>query len=168
MLTTLRSRLAGATIVVLSLAALGDGARAAEKKVALDAVPAAVLDAVKARFKDAALLAAEEETEGGKRLYEVRLKTKEGQTVEVSATPEGALVTIEKTIDVKDLPAPARTAVEGKYPKATLKRVEEVTKVTKGVEALAHYEVLLVTAEKKKLEVLVTPAGELLPDEDDD
>jgi hypothetical protein len=50
--------------------------RADEKKVALDKVPKAVLDAVKARFPDAKLVGAAEEMEEGKAVYEIAITNK--------------------------------------------------------------------------------------------
>lgn len=150
--------------VVVSLLA-GMMARAddeKEEKVPLDKVPKAVLDAVKAKFKDAKLISAQKENENGKLLYEINLKVK-GQTIEVSATPDGKIVSIEKTIAVKDLPKPVAEALEKKYPKATLKKAEEVTEGEK-----VSYEVLLVTADKKTLEVVFDPKGKVLEEENKD
>jgi hypothetical protein len=56
-------------------------------------------------------------------------------------------------------------ALEGKYPRATYKIVEEIVKVEKNQEKLAYYEVLLVTAGKDTLEVLVTPEGRIVKEE---
>jgi uncharacterized membrane protein YkoI len=133
-----------------------------EEKVPLDKVPKAVIDAVKAKYKDAELVSAEKENENGKVVYEINIKVK-GQTIEVSATPDGKIVSIEKTITVKDLPKAVAEALDGKYPKATIKKVEEITHGEK-----LSYEVLLVTADKKTLEVVFDPAGKVLEEEKKD
>ena len=52
--------------------------------------------------------------------------------------------------------------LEDKYPKATYKMIEEVYKVKDKEEKLEYYEVAVVTAEKKKLEVLVAPDGKIV------
>ena len=69
-------------------------------------------------------------------------------------------------IAAKDLPKVVAEALEEKYPKATYKVYEEMTKVTDGKEAIAYYEVLLVTADKKTLEVEVSPEGKILKTEE--
>jgi uncharacterized membrane protein YkoI len=133
-----------------------------EEKVPLDKVPKAVIDAVKAKFKDAELVGAEKENENGKVIYEINLKVK-GQTIEVSVTPDGKIVSIEKTITIKDLPKAVAEALDSKYPKATIKIVEEVTEGGK-----TNYEVLLVTADKKTLEVVFDPTGKVVKEETKD
>jgi uncharacterized membrane protein YkoI len=152
---------AGVVLGALSgMTARADEAK--EEKVPLDKVPKAVLDAVKAKFKDAELVGAEKENEKGKVIYEINLKVK-GQTIEVSATPDGKIVSIEKTISVKDLPKAVAEALDSKYPKATIKIVEEITHGEK-----LSYEVLLVTADKKTLEVVFDPEGKVLEEEKKD
>jgi len=133
-----------------------------EEKVPLDKVPKAVLDVVKAKFKDAKLVSAEKEKHNDKVVYEINLKVKD-QTIEVSATADGKIVSIEKTIAVKDLPKPVAETLERKYPRATIKIVEEVLEGEK-----VSYEVLLVTADKKTLEVVFDPKGKVLEEEKKD
>ena len=84
----------------------------------------------------------------------------------MTLTPEGEILLIEKTIPAKDLPKPVAKTLEEKYPKATYKIVEEIIKLQKKEEKLAYYEVLLVTAEKKKLEVEVSAEGKIIKVED--
>jgi hypothetical protein len=151
--------------VIFAFAATAGGARADEEKVPLDKVPRAVLDAVKKRFPDAEVKGAEKETEDGKTVYEIAIKNK-GQNIEVTLTPEGTLTEIEKQIEAKDLPKAVSEALDKKYPKATFKTIEEVIKVKDGKENLEYYEVLLVTAEKKKFEVSVSPEGKIVKEED--
>lgn len=130
-----------------------------EEKVPLDKVPEAVLKAVKARFKGAELVSAQTEKEDGKTIYEINLKDK-GQSVDVSLTPDGTIVSIERTIAAKDLPKPVRDALDSKYPKAEFKIVEELTEKGK-----TNYEVLLVTAEKKIFEVVLDKNGKIIKEE---
>lgn len=152
-------------VAVAGLMGTFAGARADEEKVPLDKLPKAVVEAVKKRFPDAQLVSAEKETEDGKTVFEVNIKNK-GQTIEVTLTPEGTIVEIEKQIEAKDLPKTVAEALEKKFPKATFKVIEEVIKVKDGKEGLAYYEVLLVTAEMKKLEVAVTADGKITKEED--
>jgi uncharacterized membrane protein YkoI len=153
--------LAGTVSALLLLAVV---VRGDEEKVSLDKVPRPIMEAVKARFKDAAVTGASKETEDGKLVYEVTIKHK-GQNIDVTLTPEGEVLMIEKEITAKDLPRAAARALEEKYPRATYKIVEEIVKVEKKVEKLAYYEVLLVTADKKTLEVQVTAEGKIVNEE---
>lgn len=152
------------TSLVVSLVVVLPVAGADEEKVPLDKLPKAVLDAVKARFPEAKLVAAEKETEDGKTLYEVAITDKE-QKIDVTVV-DGKIVEIEKQITAKDLPKAITAALEAKYPKATYKIIEEIIKVKDGVEKLEYYEVLLVTAEKKKLEVVLALDGKITKEED--
>jgi hypothetical protein len=136
--------------------------QAGEEKVALDKLPKAVLDAAKAKFPDAELVGGGKEEEDGKVTYEVSLKDK-GQKVDVELTADGTILVIEKAISVKNLPKEVAEALEHKHPKATIKRVEEITKQDK----IAAYEVLLVTARKKRIwEVTFDPSGKFVKQEE--
>jgi uncharacterized membrane protein YkoI len=152
----------GLALCVFVAVIAGVAARADDKeeKVPLDKLPKAVLKAVKDKFKDAELVSAQTEKEDDKLLYEVNLKDK-GKTVEVTVTPDGKIVSIERTLDAKDLPRPVTEAIDRKYPKAEYKRVEEVTE--KGE---TNFEVLLVTADKKKIEVVLDRTGKILKEEE--
>jgi uncharacterized membrane protein YkoI len=150
--------------VVVSLLA-GMMARAdedKEEKVPLDKLPKAVVKAVKDKFKDAKLVSAQKENENGKIAYEINLTLK-GDKIEATVTPEGKIVSSEKTIQVKDLPKPVAEALEKKYPRAAIKKAEEVTEGEK-----VSYEVLLVTADKKTMEVVFDPKGKVLKEEKKD
>jgi len=153
-------RLSAAALVVLMVTALGASADdEKEEKVPLDKVPKAVLDAVKAKFPKAKLVSAEKEKEDGKLVYEINIKD-DGKTVEVTVTPEGKIVSVEKTIKEKDLPEAVTEAFKKKYPGATVKLVEEVVKGQK-----VYYELQIVTKDKKKLEVEFDPKGKFLKEE---
>ncbi len=143
-------------LVALSLAAI---ASADEEKIPLDKLPKVVLDAVKAKFPDAELTGAEKDDENGKIQFEVALKHK-GHKYEVIVTPEGKIVAIEKEIAIKDLPKAVTAALAEKYPKATYKKAEEITKGEK-----LSYEVLLVTAQNTQVEVVLDPSGKILEEE---
>jgi hypothetical protein len=154
----------GSAIVMGCLVML---AVADEEKVPISKLPEKVVSAVKARFAGAELVSAEKETENGETVFEVVIKYK-GSTIEVTLKPDGTITEIEKEITAKDLPKVVSEALEKKFAKATIKKVEEVTKVDKKVEKLAYYEVLLVTAEKKTLEVSVAPDGKIVKEEKKD
>jgi uncharacterized membrane protein YkoI len=158
----MRTRFLGGSLAALmAVLVLAAGAWADEKeeKVPLDKVPKAVLDAVKAKYPGAELTGAEKESENGKVVYEVALKFK-GQKIEATFTPEGTLVSVERVIDAKDLPKPVSEALDAKYPKATIKLAEEETK-----DGKVTYEVLLVTQDKKTVEVVLDAQGKVLKEE---
>jgi uncharacterized membrane protein YkoI len=150
--------IAGALVSMLA----GAAARADEEKegkVPLDKVPKAVLDAVKAKFKGAELVSAQTEKEDGKLVYEINLKH-EGHSIDMTLTPAGKIISIEKTITAKDLPKAVAEAIDSKYPKSTFKKVEEIIEGGKTT-----YEVLLVTGDKKTIEVVVDPTGKIVKEE---
>jgi uncharacterized membrane protein YkoI len=146
--------------VMAGIAAKADDDK--EEKVPLDKVPKAVLKAVKAKFNGAELVSAQMERGDGKVLYEINLKDK-GHTVDVSVTPDGKIVSIERTIAAKDLPRPVAQAINSKYPKAEYKRIEEITEGGK-----TSYEVLLVTADNKTIEVVLDRDGKIVKEETKD
>jgi hypothetical protein len=152
---------------LVGLCLLATTTRGDEEKVALDKVPKAVLDAVKAKFTGAEMVGASKEVEDGKTVYEISVKLK-GQHIDVTLKPDGTITLIEKEIAAKDVPGVVTKALETKYPKATWKKAEEVFKVESKTEKLAYYEVLLVTVDKKTFEVQVDPSGKLVNEEKKD
>jgi len=136
-----------------------------EEKVPLDKLPKAVTEAVKKRFPDAELVSAEKEKADDKTVYEVAIKNKD-QKIEVTATEDGKIIEIEKEIEAKSLPKAVNETLEKKYPKATYKKIEEITKVKDGKDEPVYYEVLLETADKKKLEVSISAEGKVTEEED--
>lgn len=148
-----RQSLAG---IVFLVVAVGMTVRGGEEKVSLDKVPKAALEAVKAKFKGAELVGAVSAKEGKKVVYEITLTHRE-QKIEVSVTPEGKIVSIEKTLAAKDLPRPVAEAVHSKYPKSKYEKVEEISEGDKK-----SYEVVLVTAAEKRIEMVLDGDGKIL------
>jgi uncharacterized membrane protein YkoI len=145
-------------IALLAVVAL-TAAWADEEKVPLDKLPKAVTDAVKAKFEGAELVKASKEKEDGKELYEVVIKHK-GHNIDVTVTPEGKIASVEKEIEAKDLPKPVSEALDAKYPKATIKKAEEVSEGDN-----LTYEALIVTADNKTIEVVLDPKGKIVKEE---
>ncbi len=83
-----------------------------------------------------------------------------GHNIDVTLTPEGKITTFEKLIDAKDFPKAVTEALDRKYPKATVKKAEEVTENDKVV-----YEALIVTADDKTIEVVLDPQGKIVKEE---
>jgi len=138
----------------------GVSAEEKEEKIPLDKLPAKVKEALKAKYPEGKLLSAEKEEENKKIQFEVVVEDK-GAKLEVVLKEDGTIVAVEKAITIKDLPKEVTDALEAKYPKATYKVVEEITKGEK-----ISYEVLLVTAETKTFEVVLDPKGKILETEE--
>jgi uncharacterized membrane protein YkoI len=153
-------------VVALLLFAVGL-AGAADEKVPLDKVPAKVMEAVKARFPGAEITSVEKETEDGKVVYDIELKHKD-RKYEMDIQEDGTVLEIEKEIAAKDLPEAVTKALNAKYPNATIKEVMEMTKINGKEEKLYGYEVELVTADEKKLEIEFAPDGKILKSEKSD
>lgn len=151
---------------LLATALLAPLAHAGEEKIELDKLPKAVKDAVTKRFPKAKLIeAAKEEDDKKKVEYEVTLK--DGETkYDVMLTPEGAITLIEKTIAVSDLPKAVSAAIAKAYLNAKVTLAEEMTVVKDGKESLDHYEAVVETADKKTLELEVSPDGTIKKTED--
>ncbi len=152
---------AGTTLALLILGAI---AQSGEEKVALGKLPKPVIHAVKARFKGAQVTGASQETEDGKSVYEVTIRH-DGQKADVTLSPQGEILLIEKEIVAQNLPEMVSKALEERYPKATYRVAEQIIKVEREKEKLAYYEVLLATSERNLLEVQVTVEGKIVNEE---
>ena len=141
---------------------MGVSGLASAGEVPIHKVPKPVMETVTTRFKDAKVIgSAEEKAENGNTVYEVSLD-RHGRNIDVTLTPTGSLVSIEQEIVFKELPAAVASTLEKRYPKAKYKMVEEFYKMEKGKEVLAHYEALLMDANKHALSVEVAANGKVL------
>jgi uncharacterized membrane protein YkoI len=147
-------------VAILALSSFAIAWADDEEKVPLDKLPKAVTEAVKKKFPKAELVAASKETEDGKTEYEVTIKD-DGKKIDVTLTAEGTILGLEKEIAAKDLPKAVTETLDSKYPKATIKVAEEIIKIKDGKEIFEHYEVTLVTAEKKTIEVILSADGKI-------
>lgn len=138
-------------------------AQAQEEPVPQDKIPRVVMDALLARFPKATIDKSTKAKEGDDVVYDLEF-TQEGRKGEADITEKGAYINYERAIAAKDLPKAVRDAVEKRYPKATLKEIMEETEVKERNERLAAYEIVLVTADKKEVEVKVSPEGMILED----
>jgi uncharacterized membrane protein YkoI len=130
----------------------------AQEKLTADKLPAKVAAAVKGRFPGAEFTSITKEKEGNDIVYDIELK-QQGRKYEMDIKEDGTIIEIEKQVFNKDVPAAITKAVTAKYPGSTIEEVMEVNKVNGKVETPDHYEVTLVTADKKKLEVEVSLDG---------
>jgi hypothetical protein len=159
-------RTAVCVAALVTAALVASVGRADEEKVPLDRLPKAVADAVKKRFPRLdAKEATKEVTEDKKTVYEVTV-TEGRKKIDVTLTPEGVIVMVEKEIDRNDLPEAVAAAIDAKYPDAAYKICEEIMPVKDGEEKLESYEVLLETKDKKLVEVVVSPEGKITKTEE--
>jgi hypothetical protein len=148
-------------VTALALLVLATPGAAFAENVPLHHVPKPVLDAVAGRFAGARIVGAQKERRARGFDYEVTIKH-EGKNIDVTLTPEGAMRLIKTEIAAPDVPAPIVKALAETYPQATYDVVESVTTVHGQQETLAYYEVDLVTAQRKSVEVRVTADGRIL------
>jgi uncharacterized membrane protein YkoI len=134
------------------------------EKVPVDKVPKKVMAAVKDRFPGAKIRSVEKEIEDGKVVYDVEV-TQEGRKYEMDIAEDGTVIDIEKEVAAKDLSEAVRAAVEAKYPKAKLKEIMEVNKVKDDKETPDHYEIIIVTAGNREMEITVSLDGKTIKGE---
>ena len=137
--------------------------RAQEEAVPPDKIPRAVMEALLAKFPMAKIDKCTKAKEGNDVVYDIEFK-QVARKCEADIKENGTYINYEKAIEVKDLPKAVRDAIEKRYPKATLTEVMEETEVMGKDKKLSAYEVVLVTADKKDVEVRVSPDGKILED----
>jgi hypothetical protein len=163
-----RLRYLASGLVVAALAVFlvaGSDARGQDKedKLDLDKIPKAVMDALKAKFPKAEIHKWTKAKEGDDIIYDIEFK-QEGRKCEADIKENGTYINYEKEIAAKDLPKAVSDAIRKRYPRATLKEVMEETEVKGKDEKLSAYEVVLVTADKKDVELRLSPEGKFLED----
>jgi hypothetical protein len=140
-------------------AAVGiDLAYADEIAVPLDKLPKAVAEAVTKKYPKAEFVKAMKEEEDGKIGYEVTVK-ENGKSIDITLGSDGEIESLEKVIDLKELPKAVVDAIEKQYPKAAHKSAEALYEVEDGKEELEFYEVQLKTKEGEEIEVKVKSDG---------
>lgn len=134
-----------------------------EESVALDKVPKAIIDAVKAKFPKAELVSGgTEEGDDGKTVYEISIKD-QGTNIDVTLTTDAKIIEVEKEIAADKINKEVKKTLDTEYPKATIKKAEEITKGD-----TVAFEFLLETADKKVVEVKIDPKGKILETEQKD
>ena len=147
-----------ALLLVAGFVLTGAAARADDKEI-----PKKVMDALKAKFPKAVIDKWTKEKEGDAVVYDIEFK-ENGRKCEADIKEDGTYVNYEREIAAKDLPKVVTDAVEKKYPKATMKEIMEIMEVKGKEDKLEGYEINLVTADKKEVEVTVAPDGKILED----
>ena len=152
------------TVVLAGLFLAMTVAKAQDKgKPDLGRIPEKAMDALKAKFPNPGIHKWTKEKEGNIVLYDIEFK-QGGRKFEADIKEDGTVRNWEKEIPVRDLPDAVRKAVDAKYRKATLKEVMAITAVKEDKDAPEGYEIVLETADKKGVEVMVAPDGKVLED----
>jgi hypothetical protein len=151
-----------ATTVLLLAAAARAQTDSAEKKLKKAEVPAPVLEAVTRKYPKAKLRNFGEETDEGKKVYEVELTSGKDQ-VSIDVSPEGKILAEETAIAPAALPAPIKAALQSsKYKGWRIARAETVVHDEKP--DTLEYEVV-VQSKKEKFEVVLDGAGKITKEE---
>jgi len=137
----------------LTLAAMAAIAGAAEKKVAMKDLPAAVQQTVQDQAKGAEIKGLSQETEKGKTSYEVETMVN-GKHRDFVVDAKGAVTEIEEETAIDSIPAAAKAAIEKKAAGGKIGRVETMTRGN-----ATFYEAAYTNKDGKKREVLVKPGG---------
>jgi hypothetical protein len=106
------------TILMMSLIAV---AAAAEKKIKMEDMPAAVQQAVKDQSKGAVIRGFAQEVESGKTLYEMQL-TVDGHAKDVTFDGAGKVVSVEEEVPLESIAVPAREAIQKAVERASCRR----------------------------------------------
>ena len=153
----LRGLLLGATLTILAVTFVWAG----DEKIPIDKLPKEVVKAVSTKFPKIKMVSAVKATADGKTTFEVTLKSGEFR-IDVNVTSDGKILQIEKEMPFKDLPKPVSEAFHAKYPKANVKRVEELIKDDKTIS----FEILCETTAKKTVEAYFEPGGKFIQEKD--
>jgi len=130
-------------------------------KLHLDKVPKKVMNALKSKFPGAEIYKWTREKEGDIVVYDFEFK-QGNQDFEADIKEDGTIHNWEKAIGAGDLPEAVKTAVRKKYPHSILKEIMVITAIKDGKDVLEGYEIVLETVNKKEVEVMVAPDGEIL------
>lgn len=124
-----------------------------ETQIGKKDVPASVLAAFAKAYPNATVKGYTREVERDQTMYEVECL--EGKTHrDVTYSPDGKLLLVEESIDMKDVPPAVRQALEKKYPKAKVQLAEKLMD-GKTVE----YEFHLTTPDGKEVEAKFDAQG---------
>ena len=135
------------------MAALGVAAAAAEKKLDMKDLPAAVQKTVQDQTKGAEIQGLSRETENGKTSYEIETMVN-GKHRDFVVDAKGAVVEVEVETALDSIPAPAKAAIGKKAAGGKIGRVETMTR-----GGATFYEAGYTGKDGKRHSVLVKPDG---------
>jgi uncharacterized membrane protein YkoI len=138
---------------LVAFAALATGALAAEKKITVGDLPAAVQKTVQDQAKGAEIKGISKETEKGVTQYEVETLLN-GKHRDFNVDTKGALVVVEEETTLDSISGAAKAAIQRKVGGGKLGIVEIMTK-----GSATFYEAAYTSKDGKKHELLVKPDG---------
>ena len=151
-------RLIACAILVFSV----NDVRAEDEKIPLDKVPAAIKEAVKAKYPKAEIVSAEKGDVDGTKVFEFKLK--EGaKEWEAAYTPDAKFHSSEEPLKESDLPANIKEAFSKKYGDVKFVSAERET-TGEGDKAKVIYEIIFEKG-KDKLEAQFDPDGKFIAEE---
>jgi uncharacterized membrane protein YkoI len=155
--TQLRSVNMSTNIYYLALPALlvAGGVSAADQRVKMENLPAAVQKTVQEQSKGGTIRGLSKEIEDGKTFYEAELKVN-GHNKDLLIDPAGSVVEVEEEVALDSVPAAVKEAIQKHAAKGKIVIVESVSKN----DTLVAYEAKIKTAGKTS-EVRVNPDGSL-------
>jgi uncharacterized membrane protein YkoI len=134
----------------------------AEKKLKQSEVPKAVLGAVTRKYPRAKLEKFGQETDEGKPIYEVEIRSGQDK-VSIDVSPEGKILAEETTIPTSALPVPVKAGLAAsKYKGWKIARAEKV--ITEEKEDAPSYEVI-VKSQHERFEVVLAQDGRITKEE---
>jgi hypothetical protein len=129
-------------------------------------IPKKVMDGLKAKFPKPEIDKWAKEKEGEIFIYDFEFK-QGGQKFEADIKEDGTIHNWEKAITIRDLPTAVRMTIDKMYPKARLQEIMQITAMKDSKDELEGYEIVLITNDKKDVEVTVAPDGKILEDSTD-
>jgi hypothetical protein len=143
------------------LTGYSNGADGGTTEIPLTQVPRPVVETVKKLFPDAQFQSASQGMGENKLFYDVYIKVKT-QNIWITCDAGGGLLVVDREIGLKDLPRPVSDMLHRRYPKATIRLVNEIAE-----GARVSYDIAL-TFNQKKLIALFQANGQFveeMPDE---
>ncbi|MGC8835270.1 MAG: PepSY-like domain-containing protein [Armatimonadota bacterium] len=164
MITRRLTRLIGELLAVTLLTGLlttGSNVRAQGGKPQPEKIPEKVMSTLKAKFPKAKIQKWAREKEDDVVVYDFEF-TQNSRKFEADIREDGTILNWEEAISPKALPKAVRKTVDTKYPKATIKEAMRISTVKNKKSTLEGYEIVLVTADKKEVEITVAPNGKII------
>jgi uncharacterized protein YpmB len=120
-----------------------------------DKCPASVQSAVERTFPGSEVKKCEIETEKGKQVYEVKLKTKDGHVSKMNIDPAGLVLMTSQFVATDTVPVVVMKNFQGKYANYKVVRTEKVT----FPDGKTTYRVIYAKDNSSKKAVVYTPEG---------
>lgn len=129
------------------------GLAVADTAVPFSKLPAAVQQAAKTQLQGAQIVGASTEKENGRTTYEVETKL-DGKSRDMSFDRAGKLLEVEQQVDMDNIPAAAKAAIQKRVAGGTIRKVESVTAGNS-----VSYEATVTTKSGRHTEIAVNADG---------